>query len=898
MSDKTEAGNNAFSILVVSDINGGKRYMDVDGLIGLAHMLREMPENKKPNMFVIDGGILPEIPTKGGPRNEDKQRVLIDGVENLSGAAAVIEPHMERLFSSLSPATGIVYVMGASDQNNIENIRNYYNSLYSSAKATIKKNGESNIFAFSKKEIESGIKSLGEMLRGMKEGIRLLEEQLASASGQDEKDRISIDIKKTKANLKLSRERLLELEEKRALLGKLEELIKTEVSPDDWQKLIDSTNRQLAAITTKRGKLNRVKSGKETEEQKSKRKEKDMQLLKEAKILSNKLKQLQHRLKESIERNVTDDRNARMGDIHRFTGRIPVPKGVNDIIDKIVRIEYMTHVKDAFGRKRDITIQEEAIDIYKKSIGSFGFSVILADSMSLQASSSSYRRSSNAELPRSVYKYLENSGKSIDVESADLAVTIGGGHGFSSFTIEPLKDQSKILNVVAGQGPFLNVAEATALANRGIKTRETVGSQQGILTSSASIIEVGSDGSVSHITIMPGALRDARIESDREEAGALAAKIAMVKEGKGITIGAEDPGLSKAIFDAFRPSEVPINYIAFADENRLRSLVPYVDAEAPQAPKKVCITDFGDTHVGGYGDIELLKAAVADALKRRPDIIILNGDLLEGNLKNHKFEARPENEYGIIDGFKAYLAGKGLGELDMLRIVEDRRAKQDMNMIINIDAQSKVFMDIMAPLIIDGLERGAEIYIDNGNHYTGTVEDSQHDEATVLDGAVKLLGMGMGDRLPEGWESHIRTVRGGKYTADTFNIDGMNVEVRHALAARPEGMIAAEGRKMSDSAAIFHAHYHNPNYVYDGQVFVEGLAMQDTGPHERTIGIPLGYGDKIKGYVVYTMEERDGKILRDTFAPMLRDQLVRSDGNALWKEFLSERKSVRLKVQA
>ena len=899
MSDKAGSENNTFRILAVSGMNGGTKCADVEGLIGLAYILRNMPENEKPNMFVIDGGILPEIPTKGGPRNEDRQRVLMDGVDNLSGAAAVIEPHMERLFSSLPSAADIVYVMGASDQNNIESIRDYYNSLYSSAKDTARKNGEANIFAFSKKEVESGIKSLEEMLRGMKEGIRLLEEQLASANEQDEKDRISINIKKTRASFKLSKERLLELEEKRALLEKLGEIIKTAISPDDWQKLIDSTTSKLAAITTKREKLNKSKKNGETKEHEANRVEKDAQLLKEAKIISKKLKQLKHRLNDSIEREVTDDRNARMGKIDRHNGRVPVPKDPGDIIDKIVKIEYLTHIKDAFGRERDIKIQEDIVDIYKKSVGvsSFSFTVVLADSRTLQSSRNLYSIRSNAKIPGAVHEHLKNKGRLLEVKSADLVVTIGGGHGFSSYTIVPFEDQSEMLNAVVGQGPFLDLQEATALANRGIRTRETVGTQQGILTSSASIIEVDSNGGVRHTIIMPGALHDARIESDREEAGALAAKIEMAKEGKGTKTGAEDSGLMEAILSAYRPSEIPKDYVLFANEKLLQSLVPYVDAEAPQAPKKVCVAVFGDTHIGGGGDVELLAAAVADAFKRRPDIIILNGDLIEGNLKNHKFEPRPESEYGIMDEFKAYLTGKGLGELDVLRIVESRRAKQDMNVIINIDAQAKVFMDIMAPLLIDGLERGAKIFINSGNHYNGTVDDSQHDEATVLDGAVKLLAMGMGDRLPEGWENNIKTIRGGKYTADTFNIDGEPFEVRHALAALPEGMIAAENRKRSDSAAVFCAHYHTPYHIYArGQVIVEGLAMQDPGSHEKTIGIPLGYGDKIKGYAIYSMDERNGEILKGTFAPMLRDQLVHSDGNKMWVEFLNSRKAVKLKA--
>ncbi|MDE1768635.1 MAG: hypothetical protein KGH67_03560 [Candidatus Micrarchaeota archaeon] len=133
MAGAAAACKDTYNVLVISELNGAKKYMYDEGLIGLAHYLKSLAQPEEPYMFVIGGGLLPEIPGKGGPRNMDKLRVLRDGVKNFDDAAAVMKPHMERMFSPLPDLAQIVYVMGPADQSNIQEINRHVSLNYADA---------------------------------------------------------------------------------------------------------------------------------------------------------------------------------------------------------------------------------------------------------------------------------------------------------------------------------------------------------------------------------------------------------------------------------------------------------------------------------------------------------------------------------------------------------------------------------------------------------------------------------------------------------------------------------------------------------------------------------------------------------------------------------------------
>ncbi len=912
MDNKAELGNGEFRIFTISEIGGGTRYMFGDGLIGLAQIFKSMSENEKPDMFVISGGVLPEIPTKGGPRNDDRLRVLIDGVQDFSGAAAVVEPHMERLFSVLPTTTEIVYVMGSSDRINKESIKDYYNLLYSKVKETIKKNGELNLFTLSVKEIKTDINSREEMLKATREGIVQFEAQLASANNQEERDRVFIDLGKAKASFKLNKERIHELEEKRVLFGKLEEIIKNAVGPDDWQKLIDSTRKQLSAVTAKRKKLNKVKKEKETAEQASKRMAKDAQLQSEAKTLSNKLKQLQHRLRESIDRNVTDDRDSRLGSINRHNHRTPTPKDATDIIDRIVEIEYMTHIRDAFGRKREIRIQEDTTDIYQKRVGSFNFSVVLRNVLA-QESRTAYNIGSNDNVPVKFYEEFQDGGRRKEIESTGLTVVVEGGHGHTSFAMDLLQDQDPGIMAVLVKGPFLDKKVVSKLFTKGVITTITSGSRQKIDVC-ASEITIHGDGGLEHRIIGAEVFRDERIKSDKKEAEKLEEIVTKVREGTGVPVGGENSELSRAIAKSFRISELPDTITPFLDEQLVKALVPYLDAADPQKLREVTMALFNDIHMGHYTDLDLLEASVADAIKKKPDVLVFGGDNLDGKLRGQHDEARPENILYNMVMYEKWLKAQGFDELNVLRILEDRRKKQDINEILNVDAQAKALIDRMAPLIIDVIRRGGNIVLVSGNHYNGSLpNDSTRDEATVLDGAVKLFLMGQ-EGLPQDWEDHIKTVRGGKSVAEPFKLEvapaegeeeqirySTDISIRHALAASFRGMVGLVNRKRSKDALTVFGDKHSIRGVLTGeQLIVEGQSMQRTGtsPYVKTLGVPTTIEDPLAGYTSLKLKIKGENIVESVQQPVGRAQLVRRDWDTLWARFQKETSTIKVKAMA
>ena len=109
-----------FNILVLSDIGGATKYMSDDNLIGMAQYLRNIPTEDKPNMLVINGGILPFFPQRGSNRSNDYLDVIMENLQYIRDTAAVMKPHLERLVAQTPEDCKIIYITSESDQRNID----------------------------------------------------------------------------------------------------------------------------------------------------------------------------------------------------------------------------------------------------------------------------------------------------------------------------------------------------------------------------------------------------------------------------------------------------------------------------------------------------------------------------------------------------------------------------------------------------------------------------------------------------------------------------------------------------------------------------------------------------------------------------------------------------------
>ncbi len=883
----------SFNIFVVSEINGAKTYMNEDGLIGLAHYIKNLKENEKPDVFVVNGGVLPEMPiNRGGERNKDKLRVIRSGVQDLEGAAAVIKPHIERLSSALPENAAFIYIMGKDDEKNLETLKLDLSRMYMDAVKKIKQKRSENIIEPKIEAIKKEIDAHKEQIKSLSESKTNIPRRIEEAANDHERESLKKELERAKLNFKINSEELDELQERKSLLELLNMQIHTELDKEKIDEMLNETNSQMTEVTRK---LNEAKKAEQRTPEETEEYEK---LRSDIKAIGNRQKALTKRYNEAVSRTASKELMVNSAGIHMFTGHIPLPKDVNDIVDRLAENNYRTILKNAIGRTRKVTIQEEKLSIYRNKINGFEFNVIITDGLGI--SSSKYKKSSNTAFVREAYvtfKGMEEEKRKID--NTPLNVLIGSRNGYSSFSMEAWENQSSTVVAALSKGPFFSVAESTKTYLNRVKTDESDGSKM-LLDQSASVVQVHGDGSVAHKTLGVPLLKEERIKDDIEQAGAAEQLVKALGEGTHEKVAGHDPELERAILSSKRPSEIKDGDLAYADEKLILSLVPNAKDKMPEAAEEIKVAVITDAHVGNYGSIEMLRAAAKDALNKKVDMLVLDGDNIEGNLGNFKYVERPEANTEIMAEYVGWLKNKGLNEDEIMRAKLERYERQDKNVLSNIDSQAAVFVESVKELILDVVSRGGYVAIISGNHYNKTHRDGQHDEATMLKAHIDMLldGFEKSGKLPDDWKTHVKTGSGSDIAAETFWFNGIEFNLRHSHPAKEHGIEAFLEAQRSGAQAVVGGHWHESKEVTTkDSVVAEGPTMQNTAtnPHNKTLHIPFLSEDKLNGYLFMNMKARDGKLIETTYAPILRDQLKSSE--PYWDQFLKERRMMQ-KVKA
>ncbi len=875
-----EKTRDSFNILVVAEINGAKKFMYEDGLIGLAHYLRNLPDSEKPNLFVVNGGLLPEMPNnRGGERNKDMLRVVMEGVNNLEGAAAIMKPHMERLLNAVPEDAEFIYVMGKADQKNIDTIKLDLSNLYLDAVREIKKKQIAYLLEPKIDAIEIDIDSRKTVINSLKQAEEALLRRISDSTDDAQNAQFKSELAKVRANARLNREELREFEDRKGYLEILNQLTFAEVPRDRIKGEITEAKAKMKDISTL---LDAAVSGTEEYEQ----------LGREIKLLGNRLRALTRRFNESADGESAKDMMSRQARIHKFTGNIPLPKNANDIVDLLAKSYYMTNLKDALGRKRPVTIQESQLEVYKKKVNNFEFNVVVTGGMGDY--SSMYKTNSNAQFLRTAFVVTRTLKEREQLDQAPLNVLIRGRNMFTSFAMDPWTDQKNTVAVAVSQGPFMDTERNTLAYLNGIRTDETRLAAKGVVDSSASVIKISPDGSVVHETLKPQKLVEERVKDDIEESKALEQLVARYKSGVKEDTGAENPALARAILQARRPSEVKDRDLSHANEALLAALAPNAASSVPGAAQRISVVEFTDVHIGNYGNLELLKAASKDALARKPNLLVLDGDNIEGNLRNYKYTARPENDQSIVDEYERWMRRNGVPE-DKIR--DEKLATYEKlrnNSISNIDNQPKIFVDAIQELVIDVISRGGLLVIVSGNHYNKTTGDSQRDEASVLAAHIEMLleGASSSGKIPENWRDQIKKGSGSDIAAETFVINGMDVEIRHGLAGDDARVAGAMANKRSNAGLVITGHLHSIREVNNiNTEVVQGPTMQSTNtdPFTKTIQVPVAPTNVLTGYLHLELGVKDGEITEQVYEPRLRNQLSVKD--ELFTQFLRDRRT-------
>ncbi|MEW6722963.1 MAG: hypothetical protein AB1324_06900 [Candidatus Micrarchaeota archaeon] len=109
-------------ILSIGEYFGGTKAFNMRALIGICGLIQEKrKEGGEFDLIVLNGGVLPEVPKRGSRLNRKKMSFLMDGIEDIEDAGALMRRPMKML-AEAAGKTPIIYVMGEDDSANIEAI--------------------------------------------------------------------------------------------------------------------------------------------------------------------------------------------------------------------------------------------------------------------------------------------------------------------------------------------------------------------------------------------------------------------------------------------------------------------------------------------------------------------------------------------------------------------------------------------------------------------------------------------------------------------------------------------------------------------------------------------------------------------------------------------------------
>ncbi|MGB9732817.1 MAG: hypothetical protein ACPLYE_02925 [Candidatus Micrarchaeales archaeon] len=836
-----------YKILALSQIGGATKYKSDDNLIGLAHYLKNLSSDSKPDFVAILGGALPDIPKKGSRGNFNRLIVVERGVANIDDAAAVIKPHLERILKELPRSTEVVYVFGRED---LENIKHLEDSLMYDY------NYNPEGIANRIRVVQESISSRKEIIRSTIESRKALKSQLKSASNE-EKAKLLEELENIEVKISVNKEEISELEVRGVLLSEL------------YSNAIMKTDQKSVELALKnaRSRLKELKQKlKELKEQGESAVEEYNRLKREAKWVSGKIRALNHRLNESAENATKESLSKKKAQALIFTKQIPISKSAADLIHEIAVEHYKSTIKDAFGRKRGVILQIERIASYK--VGDFY--VVLENPRDL------YTQKATSDEGSMLYKSIENGmlsnvGKNV--------ILIRGHNLYTTFKLKPLFNNTDSMLAVLNQGLFIDLEKRAMLYNLGITTNETKAVDKSLLGSGASLIVVH-DGSPKFQYLDSQFFKMERLKSDMEERQKLeelmrifeAGDVEKEKNGN----GAFKPELQRAIISNKRPSEIKERELAYADKGLLLSLLR--SAENVEEPETIRIVSIQDLHIGNYSNLPIFKASLRDIIEKKPDILLFLGDIFEGNLNNYKYVPRQSNMIDDAEKFEEYLI-KEVGVEKAREVMLQYYKEKEKYSMHNIDEQVGLFVRPMLPIIKDIIKRNGYLLIASGNHYNNTENGWQFDEATKLKDYIVTALATAGEDLPAGWEKHIKVAPGSEYGAGSFFIshNGVDYEIEVAHELPKNAKLSSTFIKERTDAKLFYCgHYHEPEaVVFNGKVVIYGASMQKSAdnPFLKRIKVPVSRSDLFNGYTYSEIMLGSGKVVAANVENILKQDL-------------------------
>ncbi len=875
-------------ILVLSDTFAGTDALSKDNFVGLAEYFKSGNE-QKPNTILYFGGYTGLIPWIPPYEHEDQHESIKEGINFMSSAPAIIKPHFERLMKEAAPDAEVYAIPGVADTQNIKAIANDLRIAYSHRPKWLQNEPV---------RVELSMEGTAETIKNTKISIEALKKQLEKHPNDAS---LLAEYENTKQKLKLNEEEYAELKEMKKELKILAEAHIGRLGISKLKRLIDRLKDELKE---KEERFTHLKNENGTKEEYEK-------VAKESKAISNLLRAANKRLVELG--NLELESMAKQGSAHieAFTHNVRTKPDIGKIINKLAKMDYYSYVKDFDSSHRTVILGEDLTFIPKKLNG-FEYTMALKGEPTIGTSAKMYNKTSNTKVSDNFYSYIETAGKR-EVLQKPLTMLISGGHIFTSLSVEPTfdLDRGKLFMSLA-KGPFADRNAVAELLNKKIVTRTTKAVEKLPMDSSASIIDVFPNGEIVHTSLTSEFLKIKRIEADKRELAAAQRLIDAKRqksakpsdEGSVVNEAEElikDKVLEKLILQQRLPSELRDYEASKLSTKQILKLIPHAADGIPTNIKKLGVVAFSDIHWGGWAEADLLEKSVDIGKKylheldrSRTPILLLNGDIIEGNLANFKNSPAQLTHPGTSEEYAAYLQRLGMDESQIN--AELHKLSKNVVIIQTISAQAASVALKLLPIIDEVISKDGYIIIVSGNHFNNTDRRHEHDEATEISDKIRfyLKGKGMSK---EGIGEHIKIVTGEEYGIGNIPVDDDNmIRTQHKLARVLEQKPQAIVRKRVPVATVFESHYHEPKMTVSGdlQTF-ETPAMQYEDENTYVSEFPQAISDATRGFAIVEVDLKDNKTIKSTYKPVLRANLERNGEleKSLYQSFRKESFSIK-----
>ncbi|MBI5159479.1 hypothetical protein HY992_05145 [Candidatus Micrarchaeota archaeon] len=738
-------------LLVIGEFGGGTKAFSKDNVVGACALLREMRKRgEKVDVLVINGGLVPEVPTRISRRNQDKMKFLADGINALEDAVCLVKPHVKRLVKAAGEGVRVVYVLGDEDGENLKILKDTKIAQLKTAANIQKKVEECDAKVAS---ISARVDAVNESL----EGVRVQFKEL----GKGRK-------KGVEAGRKSFSERHERLSKQAKELGKMSEKL---------QRALKKANEEKARLEGELGDLRVRRFTNQEEFLPNENKEIDAMVWEEYKgvlekvfgsacdveIVEGNVRVLEvNGLRVALGHNITNtSKVAKKTALHEMTATM-----AKDELSGLVEPSDVLVFSHSPGTKCRFVAQ---------TFGDAEPKVLLQQGGFMDAGALHACWNAKIKVPQTeALKHTVDSGATLVTVNED-----------GSYTFE-----------LVGAGQLFREAQAIMNEERG--KLEARLKKTDLRTQKGAAGETSARGKDSGKSTA-GGKPDASFEKLMEEGSEL--ELAAIRSKLPSELNDDE---LRTLVEATMKDVRKINAGKVAEE---------LVRVAPVGEEKKLLFEFvGDTQVGvgnpldQSSNYERIDAYVKDSQEKGiPDVLVFMGDMAEGSLGGKLNEYIPK-AFKSIDEMRRKIDGLDVSAGEKAELMNEFLLRLNYaNSIHNVDEQ----FEKMRPLIMHAvrvLQKGGDVVLISGNHYNQTQRQENFDEATRMAYEIRLAS-GIEQNDP-----HIHVLSGGWYGGGDAVVQGVPMFGVHKGRFSPDkvtGLMEHKIGQMKDVFLVAQGHHHD-----------------------------------------------------------------------------------------